>query len=236
MPERFDGVGLDVVQSMPVIEEVAASDGSTGWNLAIGIGSLNIVAMLDDDAAIEEIVKTPRVLAAASVNPLAMRIRPAPGGYRLSGRMQYASGVLQSNWLMAGGLVLDGEQPRIAPGGFPVMRGAFFPTREARVLDTWHVNGLAGTGSHDVEVEDVFVPEARTYDLFATAPKRHEPLAAIPLVSRLGAALIAVGCGILRRALDELVALTTTKPQLISGKPVRERANVQIDVARAWGR
>src|SRR5262249_33315721 len=140
----------------------AASDGSTGWNLAIGIGSLATAGMLDDAGAIEEIVKTPRVLAAASVNPLAMRLHPVDGGYRLRGRMQYASGVMQSNWLMAGGLVLDGDKPRIAPGGMPVMRGAFFPTREAQVLDTWHVNGLAGTGSHDVLVDGVFVPEARS--------------------------------------------------------------------------
>jgi alkylation response protein AidB-like acyl-CoA dehydrogenase len=235
IPEYFGGGGLDLVQAMPVLEEVAAADGSTGWNLAIGVGSLGIACMLDDDGAIEEIVKAPRALAAASVNPLAMRLQPVDGGYRLRGRMQYASGVHQSSWLMAGGLVVDGEKPRIAPDGFPVMRGAFFRTSEANVLDTWHVNGLAGTGSHDVDVEDVFVPAVRTYDLFATAPKRHEPLATMPLVSRLGVALVAVGVGILRRAIDELAELAAAKPQLVSGRPVRERANVQIDVARACG-
>jgi indole-3-acetate monooxygenase len=235
LPEHFGGAGLDIAQAIPLFEEVAAADGSTGWNLAIGAGSLSFALMLDDDAAIEEILKTPRALVAGSVNPMALRVLPADGGYRVRGRLQYASGVLQSNWLVAGGLVFDGDSPRFTTSGAPVLRGAFFPTGEAQVLDTWRVNGLSGTGSHDVEVAEVFVPAARSYDLLGTTARRHEPLALIPLPSRLGASLIGVGCGILRRALEELGALAATKTPFASTRPLRERAGVQIDVARAAG-
>jgi alkylation response protein AidB-like acyl-CoA dehydrogenase len=235
VPERFGGAGLDGAQAIPLFEEVASADGSSGWNLAIGAGSLSFAGMLDDDGAIEEILKTPRALAAGSINPMALRVFPEEGGYRVRGRLQYASGVTQSNWLMAGGLVFDGESPRFTPAGVPVLRGAFFPTREARVLDTWRVNGLSGTGSHDVEVSDVFVPSARSYDFLATTAKRHEPLASVSLPSRLGAALIGVGIGILRRAIDELAALAAEKTPFASTRPLRERAGVQIDVARAAG-
>jgi alkylation response protein AidB-like acyl-CoA dehydrogenase len=236
VPERFGGPGLDYVEGMRVIEETAHADGSAGWNLAIGAGTMSFAAMLDDDAAIEEVLKAPRALVAGSINPLALRVLPEDGGYRLRGRLQYASGVLQSTWLAAGGLVFDGEQPRFTPAGAPVIRGAFFPTSEARVLDTWRTNGLAGTGSHDVEVTDVFVPAARTWDFLGTEPKRHEPFAAISLPSRLGIALVAVGVGILRRALDELIALAAVKVPFTSrGAMLRERPGVQIDVARAAG-
>lgn len=235
LPERFGGAGLDIAQAIPLFEEVAAADGSAGWNLAIGTSTLSFALMLDDEGATEEILKTPRALTAGSINPMALRVIPEGDGYRIRGRLQYASGVTQSNWLVAGGLVFDGEQPRFTPAGVPVLRAAFFPTREARVLDTWRVNGLAGTGSHDVEVADVFVPAARTYDLLGTAPKRHEPLATIPLPSRLGASLTGVGIGILRRAIDELVALAAAKTPFAATKPLRERAGVQIDVARAAG-
>jgi len=237
LPERFGGAGLDYVEGMPVIEEAAAADGSAGWNLAIGAGTLSFAMLLDDDAAIEEILKTPHALCAGSVNPMALRVVPAEGGgYRVKGRLQYASGVTQSRWLIAGGLVFDGDLPRFTAEGAPVLRGAFFPTSEARVLDTWRVNGLAGTGSHDVEVADVFVPAARTWDLLATEPKRHDPLAAISLPSRLGVSLVAVGIGILRRAIEELAALAAAKsPFLSRGALLRDRASVQIDVARAAG-
>ena len=235
LAERFGGAGLTAIEALPVYEEVAAADGSAGWNLVIGAGSGAFLGMLDEPSAIEEIAKTPEFLVAGSVNPLALRLVAAPGGHRLSGRLRYASGVSQSNWLMAGGLVFEGDTPRLAPDGLPLILGAFFPTREARVLDTWRSNGLAGTGSHDVLVEDVFVPAARCFDFRSTHARPHDPLAALPLFSRLGGPLVAVAVGIARRALEELVALAARKVPMASQAPLRERASVQIDAARARG-
>src|SRR5262245_29736788 len=235
LPVRLGGAGLTAIEALPVFEEVAAADGSAGWNLVIGAGSGAFLAMLDDAAAIEEIAKSERYLVAGSVNPLALSLVPEPGGYRLSGRLRYASGVSQSTWLMAGGLVLDGGTPRLADDGLPLIQGAFFPTREARVLDTWRTNGLAGTGSHDVLVEDVFVPAARCFDFRSTQARPHDPLAALPLFSRLGGPLVAVAVGIARRALEELIALAERKLPMASQAPLRERASVQIDAARARG-
>ena len=77
--------------------------------------------MLDDADALEEIVGAPRALIAGSVNPTALRVVPEADGYRISGRLRYASGVTQSNWLMAGGLVFDGDgaRPRMTQTGRP---------------------------------------------------------------------------------------------------------------------
>jgi alkylation response protein AidB-like acyl-CoA dehydrogenase len=236
IPERFGGAGLDPVEALPVYEEVAAADGSAGWNLAIGAGGGAFAAMLVDADALEEIVGAPRALLAGSVNPMALRVVPDGDDYRVSGRLRYASGVSQSSWLMAGGIVFDGQTPRLTRDGAPVIVGTFFPTREARVLDTWHTNGLAGTGSHDVEVGDVRVPASRCFEFFSTKPRPFDPLAALPLFSRLGATIVGVGIGIARHAIDELVALASAKVPL--GGPaglLRDRASVQIDVARARG-
>ncbi len=237
VPERFGGAGLDPVEALPVFEEIAAADGSAGWNLAIGAGGGSFAAMLDDADALEEIVGEPRALLAGSVNPTALRVVPERDGYRVSGRLRYASGVAQSTWLMAGGLVFDGgsARPRMTAEGTPVIVGTFFPTREARVLDTWRVNGLAGTGSHDVEVSDVFVPARRCFEFFSTKPRPFDPLASLPLFSRLGASIAGVGIGIARRAIDELVALAGAKAPIASPGLLRERAAVQIDTARARG-
>ena len=120
---------------------------------------------------------------------------------------------------MAGGLVFEGGERAPADDaatGVPVIVGTFFPTREARVLDTWRVNGLAGTGSHDVEVSDVYVPAARCFEFFSTKPRPFDPLAALPLFSRLGAAIAGVGIGIARRAIEELVALAGEKVPIAS--------------------
>ena len=78
IPERFGGAGLDPIEALPVYEEVAAADGSAGWNLAIGAGGGSFAAMLDDADALEEIVGPPRALIAGSVNPMALRVGRRP--------------------------------------------------------------------------------------------------------------------------------------------------------------
>jgi len=234
LPESLGGSGLNVVEAAPILEEVACADGSAGWNLAIGAGNNAFLALLTDQAVVAELVRSPRALGAGSINPTSLRLTPAPGGYRVSGELRYASGIQQSTWLVAGGFVIENGRPRLAADGSPLIVGAFFTAPEARVLDSWRPTGMAGTGSHDAIVEDVFVPDARTFDFRLTTPRPLDPLAALPVFSRLGATLSAVALGIARRAREELIALAQTKTALMSTRPLRETARVQIDVARAY--
>jgi alkylation response protein AidB-like acyl-CoA dehydrogenase len=233
-PTALGGAGLNAVQAAPILEEIACADGSTGWNVAIGAGNSAFLALLDDRAALEALLKTPRALGAGSINPTSLRLTPAPGGYRVSGTLRFASGIHQSTWLVAGGFVLENGNPRLAPDGLPSLVGAFFSASEARILDTWRPTGMAGTGSHDAIVEDVFVPAAFTFDFRNASARPLDPLAALPVFSRLGATLSAVALGIARRAREELVALARTKVAMMSAKPLRETARVQADVARAY--
>lgn len=235
LPEEFGGAGLNPVEALPILEEIAAADGSAGWNLAIGAGNNAFLALLDDERALAELVSDPRALGAGSINPTSLRLAPADGGYRVSGMLRFASGIHQATWLVAGGFVLENEKPRTAADGIPEIVGAFFPAKAARVLDTWRPSGMAGTGSHDAVLDDVFVPAAFTFEFRNTRPRPRDPLAALPIFSRLGATLSAVALGIARRALEELVALAAKKAPLMSARPLREHPRVQIDVARARG-
>jgi alkylation response protein AidB-like acyl-CoA dehydrogenase len=172
-------------------------------------------------------------LGAGSVNPTTLRLVSVPGGYRVSGALRFASGIHQSTWVVAGGLVLDDGKPRLAPDGLPIIVGAFFPSSEVRILDTWRPNGMAGTGSHDALVEDVFVPSKFSFDFRAKGSKDFDALAELPTFSRLGATLAAVAIGIARRACEELMLLAQTKPAMMSATPLRETARIQTEVARA---
>jgi len=232
-PRSIGGSGLNAVEAAPILEEVACADGSAGWNLAIGAGNSAFLALLEDQGALEALVKPPRALGAGSVNPMTLRLVSTQGGYRVSGKLSYASGIHQSGWLVAGGLVLDDGKPRLAPDGLPQIVGAFFPSSEARVLDSWFPTGMCGTGSHDALVDDVFVPSNYTFDFRAKGSKSFDALAELPTFSRLGATLAAVAIGIARRACEELVQIAQTKPAMMSATPLRETARTQTDVARA---
>lgn len=232
-PPALGGAGLNVIDAVPIIAEVARADGSAGWNLAIGAGNSAFLALLEDRDALTSLVAPPRALGAGSVNPTTLRLVAQPDGYRVSGTLRHASGIHQASWLVAGGLVLDEGRPRLAPDGLPEIVGAFFPASEARILDSWRPNGLAGTGSHDAFVEDVFVPKRFTFDFRAKGSKDFDALAELPTFSRLGATLAAVAIGIARRALDELAALARGKTAMMGTTPLRETARVQSEVGRA---
>lgn len=232
-PPSVGGAGLNAIEAVAILEEIACADGAAGWNLAIGAGNSAFLALLEDRAALESLVLPKRSLGAGSVNPMALRLASVPGGFRVSGTLRFASGIHQATWVVAGGLVLDDGQPRLAPDGLPYIAGAFFPASEVRILDSWHPSGMAGTGSHDAVVEDVFVPARFSFDFRSKGSREFDALAELPTFSRLGATLAAVAIGIARRSCEELMQLAQTKPAMMSATPLRETARIQTDVARA---
>src|SRR5207244_5707152 len=92
------------------------------------------------------------------------------GGYRVTGRWPFASGCEHCAWLMGGSVVVENGTPRLLPNGMPDSRLMLFPATEARIIDTWTVSGLRGTGSHDIAVDDVFVPASRSLSLITDRP------------------------------------------------------------------
>jgi alkylation response protein AidB-like acyl-CoA dehydrogenase len=96
--------------------------------------------------------------------------------------------------------------------------------------------GLRGTGSHDIEMRDLFVPEERSASLVADRPNATGPVYAFPVFGMLAAAIGAVGLGIARGALDDVVALAATRTPTGSRKTMAERTTVQAEVGAAEAR
>jgi len=106
-------------------------------------------------ALVEAALSPDSLISSALIFPRG-RARRVEGGYRLSGRWPFSSGIDPSTWNMFGAVVSDEETGENEPRMFLV------PASDYSVIDTWQVIGLAGTGSKDVEVADVFVPAYRT--------------------------------------------------------------------------
>ena len=129
--------------------------GSTGWvyiNLAVHHWML---AMWPAQAQDEIWGADPDALIASSVIFPAGKTAPADGGYRLSGRWPFCSGVTHSRWVMLGGTIARDGAP-------PEPRTFIVPVDQCTQIDTWDAAGLSATGSLDVACEDVFVPEHMT--------------------------------------------------------------------------
>ena len=124
---------------------------------------------------------TGRESVAAGAFRLNGMARAVEGGYVVSGRWSLGSGIPHATWALGGCRVYDGETLREAPNGGPVPLMAFFPKAEVEVIDTWHVAGLRGTGSHDYQVSELFVPEHRTC-WWSHGPVAPGPLYTLPAI------------------------------------------------------
>ena len=208
-------------------ETVARGDASAGWCVSIAATSSLLSAYLPPDGA-AEIFGDTETVAAGVWAPRGTACR-VDGGFRVSGRWAYCSGITHSDYLFAGTVIHMDSKPELSE---PVVRVVAIPTDELKILDTWHTTGLCGTGSHDAIAEEVFVPARRTLSLFdglhVDAPLYHFPIFGFFALSIAAAAL-----GNARGAIDELAQLAAEKLGQDSQRTLAQRPATQAAVAQA---
>jgi alkylation response protein AidB-like acyl-CoA dehydrogenase len=193
-PAELGGQVLDPLDFCDVLEEVSYHDASAGWAVMVGNGTTGFLAgSLPDDGIREMFVPgEPLPIMAGQFVPRGTAVR-VDGGYRISGRWGFCSGISHADWVAGGYRVDDGD-----------IRLFCIPKSEATVLDTWHVAGLQGTASNDFTLSDHFVPASRTMRAMGEPAKRGGPLHRQPARLFVGNELGPVAVGIARRALDDM--------------------------------
>src|SRR6266571_4446106 len=233
VPEAEGGLGADVLTTLQVIEEVARADGSTGWCVAMGVNTFRQSAQLAPEVRRELFFSDPIGVSAGSARERGRAVA-APGGYRVTGHWFFASGCMHSHLLHGACRVFDGDAPRLRPNGEQEIRIAYFyPKTSARIIDNWDVSGLRGTGSHDIAVEDLFVPEARTFSALDRRARVTGPMNRMHGFDLAGCGFCCVGLGVARAAIDAFVELATVKTPRSSSELLRERVMVQAQTGEA---
>ena len=123
--------------------------------------------------------------------------------------------------------------PRLRPDGRPDVRTFFVPMGACEVLDTWHTAGLRGTGSHDWQVTDVFVPEAQSFPVLFDGPSAPGVLSLRDFAAYAGPRVTAVALGIARDAIDTFTALARTKTPAMATSPRVTQHTMHERVGRA---
>jgi len=231
VPRAIGGGECDFPTYVEVIEEIGKADASTGWAVNQGAIFGTYAARMPRAVARAIWIETPRSVVANTPAATAKAV-VVPGGYRVTGRQGFSTGCRHAAWVAAHAQVVENGQVRLETGQ-PEARYFFVPVAEAELLDTWHVRGMRGTGTHHFSVTDVFVPAERTV-LSATAHLlEHGPLYKIPRTLAFASGDAAVALGMARACLDTFVELAGAKTPRAMQALLRDQSMVQVGVGQA---
>jgi len=231
IPHNVGGAEIDLPAYVQLLEELGKADASTGWVVNQCAVFATYAARIPREVARSIWIDTPRSIVANTPAATARAVA-VPGGYRVTGRQGFSSGCRHAAWLAARALILEKGQPRVEDGRAEE-RYLFVPVAEAELLDTWHVRGMRGTGTHDFAVRDVFVPAERTV-LQAGAPLlENGALYQFPRRLLFASGDAAVSLGAARACLNTFFELAGAKTPRSMQATLRDQPVVQATVGRS---
>ena len=227
VPRSYGGPEVDPMTMVEAIATVAHADGAAGWCTMIASTTSSMAAFLPADVA-REIYGDPTSITGGVFAPNGKGVVTSVDGvdgFTVTGRWAWGSGTQHCRWVLGGALCDDGT-----------FRLCWFPQSAVTFHDTWYTTGMRGSGSLDYSVTDAFVPLDRTMQPGVTRPVVTTPLSTFPNFTLLAAGVSAVGLGVARRALDELVDIAQGKKPQYSSKTLAQSGFTQVEVARAEGK
>ncbi|MCC5661243.1 acyl-CoA dehydrogenase family protein [Nostoc sp. XA010] len=158
-PSEFGGheMPLDVV--FDICDYIGQGCVSTAWVTCLVSVHNWMVGLFPWEAQREVFADNNYNLVSATFSPKGKAIK-TQGGYILTGRWPFITGVKHDSWVIVGGMYLPNS-----PDEKPVPKVFLLPQKEVEILDTWYVSGMKGTGSNDIQINEVFVPEYRVVNL-----------------------------------------------------------------------
>jgi len=213
--------------------EMAWQDGSFGWcGIANLPSSFAAAAYLPDDGFAEVFTAHDnRVTMGGQFFPNGQG-NAVDGGYRLTGAWSFGSGTGHSEYIAAGFMPMDNGEVRWVSEGLPDMQVAIVPRADIKFTDGWFVQGLKGTGSYDYNAADVFVPQHRTFALFAREPHRGtSPATRMGLMPVTAAGHASWALGVAKSMLDDVEELAATKFRMSDMASLASRPTFQKGLA-----
>jgi alkylation response protein AidB-like acyl-CoA dehydrogenase len=230
LPMKFGGIQAPLPQVLDPIRRMAHGCPSSAWTL--GFYTLhNWMLALFPLQLQEEVLAAGPVLAPAPLAPTG-KGTPVDGGVRLTGRWSWATGVMDADWVIVGALIERSDRIDLAL--------VVVPAGEVEVDDVWQTAGMRGTGSHDVVVTDVFVPEHRivaVIDIYSgTSPGAHAhaaPTYRWPLVPALALVASMPVLGAAERVTELFAERLGARVLAYSGVAQKDQPAAQIRLGNA---
>lgn len=233
-PKIFGGMELEFVAIFDIPAEIARGCPSTAWNVGNLATHHWMLGYWAPETQHEVWDANPDALIASSIALAAGRARKVDGGFEITGRWPFSSGVDNADWNMLAVTVYDGDKA-------VDWRLCMVPSTDYEIIDTWYAMGMAGTGSKDVAVKALFVPERRALSLPLTRGGHGHPggalntgaLFGIPIIGAAGIPLSPASIGAAEGAYEHFVAAMEKRMGTYTGAKVADFQAVQIKLAKA---
>jgi indole-3-acetate monooxygenase len=231
VPRSHGGLELDFTDGVEIIQALARMNGSVGWISGIGCGGSMLATFLPARVYDRIYKDGPDLIFAGSFKP-GGKAEAMGSSWLVNGRFSFSSGCQHADWMISTFVMSKDGVPLVQPNGQPVVRSCLVPARDWQIEETWHVAGLKATGSHDVVITNLVVPDVDFFDPFdpqfhKPGPLYREPL---PLLLLL---LPATFVGIATAALDEIVRVANTgRQQFRAAAPMRDSELFQAELGR----
>ncbi|WP_412560476.1 hypothetical protein [Winogradskyella sp. MIT101101] len=229
LPKFLGGWEDNPVEVLKAYEILSCSEAAVGWSVWNNHLACTFGRYLDEES-MKEVYKDPSHVYANSARPEGVA-EIVDGGYNVSGRWTLVSGCEISDWFVLRCLVTgEGLPSTLGPGAN--LKLFFIPKEAIEVVDTWHVGGLKGTGSHDVVVDNHFVKEAYAVD-FDSPVAIDNPYSRLPIGCLNSAGNAAIALGIFKAAMDDLVRICFERVTPGKNPDLRDRDRIQSVVAKS---
>lgn len=158
VPRKFGGLEFDPQTYIDATLEICEACPSTGWTASFAAEHNWLIAQYPEQTQAEVWGRTPYVIAPSVAAPPGKAVR-VDGGFRISGRWKFGTVIMHADWVMLNAMEF------VAEGQPPIVRMMLARAEDVKVLDTWHMSGMAATGSNDIVAEDLFIPEAYSFEV-----------------------------------------------------------------------
>jgi len=232
LPKQLGGEDASSMQTIEVLEAIAAIDASVAWNVMLG-SEINAMAAggMDPALAKEIYLDNPRVIMCGGGGPGTTpprAERQSDGSVKVWGQTTFISGCHNATWCFMNAPLMKGDQPELDEQGKPIMKMWFLHRSQWEIVDTWDVAGLRGSGSNDVRFDGGRVePKHLGVDLVSLPARYENPVFRIPVPLRLSYNKVAVALGIAKGALTAFADIAQSKIPMLASSTLRNRPIAQ---------
>jgi len=238
LPPELGGEDASSLDTIKVLEAIAAIDASVAWNVMLG-SEINAMAAggMDPQLAKEVYLDNPRVVMCGGGGPGTTpprAERTEDGGVRVWGQSTFISGCYNATWCFMAAPLMRGDEPELNEQGQPTFKLWMLHRDQWEIIDTWDVAGLRGSGSHDVKADGAYVePRFVGVDLMTTPAHYDNPVFRMPVPLRLSFNKVAIALGVAKGALETFADLAQNKIPMMSMSTLNKRPIAQYRMGEA---